>query len=370
MKQISPEQLPGLPQTEAQAEVSLAVKCIGTIALSTALVGGVTVSQAEAPHVVSYTARAEPVQPEPGELNRYAMAIAHAQATERLQKQLAARATTTTPLGVYGVALTRAGGNTIKADAILLRQFLPPLTPNINRLVKRQLRMKQPTKAEEVQTTTAYNAWRANLTEVALRRLPAPQQALNSMYQTLSSRDRQAARQRILDVFTAQYQQGVQEAVDPVTGQACNCGPAIDKYTDGHAEAWCEDFASWVYKEAALPLSGGKQYGRPDWQLPRVHTNKNSPQLISGQAWFQQNGTYTAAGKHLPEPGDFAFLKYPNAAGLLDDDHADWHVMLVLKTLNQRRLLLGGGNTENKVTTKVVATDSPNLVGFGSPFKT
>ncbi|HET7486498.1 MAG TPA: CHAP domain-containing protein [Acidimicrobiales bacterium] len=105
-------------------------------------------------------------------------------------------------------------------------------------------------------------------------------------------------------VAIAQAQLGLGE--DP---PGSNRGPAIAKFQGSAAlvgEAWCADFASWVYARADTPFTGGLDGG---WRLSAV---------AGVQAWFQANGIWVDRGqasfaaalaplpqpRAVPQPGD------------------------------------------------------------------
>ncbi|RYX78706.1 CHAP domain-containing protein [bacterium] len=47
-----------------------------------------------------------------------------------------------------------------------------------------------------------------------------------------------------------EYNKGVEESI-----KGCNCGPEIDKYTEGNAAQWCAMFASWVTLQSGSPMT-------------------------------------------------------------------------------------------------------------------
>jgi hypothetical protein len=101
----------------------------------------------------------------------------------------------------------------------------------------------------------------------------------------------------IIQIAQAELAKGVREIPDgcdagnpSIKG---DCGPEVNKYTDGTLEYWCADFVSWVYREAGTPFTGGSSGG---WRIPAVS---------SVEAWFKKNGTWTPNNKNVnPQPGD------------------------------------------------------------------
>jgi hypothetical protein len=68
-------------------------------------------------------------------------------------------------------------------------------------------------------------------------------------------------------------------------------------YSLGNPEPWCADFASWVYKQAGYPFSGG----RDGWDIPAVSGIETMAQTPnSGFTWHPANSNYQ------PVPGDLA----------------------------------------------------------------
>jgi len=69
-------------------------------------------------------------------------------------------------------------------------------------------------------------------------------------------------------------------------------GGTILEYTDGHQEAWCADFVSWVLNKAGAPFTGGASGG---WRLANVG------QVI---AYAQSKDRYRDGQNYTPQPGD------------------------------------------------------------------
>lgn len=75
--------------------------------------------------------------------------------------------------------------------------------------------------------------------------------------------------------------------------------------SDGSAdgEPWCADFASWVYKTAGLPFSGGSSGG---WRVASAYL----PIQAANITW-----TSKSENKFPPQPGDFIFVHYDSGTG-------------------------------------------------------
>ncbi|MGI9116705.1 MAG: CHAP domain-containing protein [Gaiellales bacterium] len=75
-----------------------------------------------------------------------------------------------------------------------------------------------------------------------------------------------------------------------------NRGPGIDAFTDGHAEAWCADFVSWVLRAAGRPFTGGASAG---WRIAWT------PDV---RAWFVARAAYRDRLVARPQPGDVVWF--------------------------------------------------------------
>jgi len=150
-----------------------------------------------------------------------------------------------------------------------------------------------------------------------------------------------------------EYHLGVAEE-----SKGCDCGPEIDKYTEGHNAQWCTMFASWIAKEAGSPFIN-KDTGR--WRI------NNSRDL---EKYLKENGTWFTKDevkqKNLqPKMGDFIIYWRGNY------DSGLGHVDIVVnpgKTEGYAETV--GGNIRGKVVMRTVPfRDSYGFLGFGRPEK-
>jgi len=155
-------------------------------------------------------------------------------------------------------------------------------------------------------------------------------------------------------IAVQEYQKNVYEAP-----RGCNCGPEVDKYTEGLHAQWCTMFVSWVTKEAGAPLKDDKT---GSWKLT------NSRQLAT---YLEKHGTWYSAAeaqqKNLqPRVGDMVIFwrgdfedNLGHATIVVNIDKADGTADLV------------GGNQKDHVA---LSQDFPwlhnyGLLGFGRPEK-
>ena len=129
-----------------------------------------------------------------------------------------------------------------------------------------------------------------------------------------------------------------------------DCGPEVNKYTDGTLEYWCADFVSWVHKQAGTPFTGGSSGG---WRIAGV----------SGvEAWFKANGTWTPNGKDAdPKPGDVYTLDISHT-GIVEKVEGD-----TLYTISGNTSVdnTGNGKGVGRGVYKNFRSDS-GITGFGS----
>jgi hypothetical protein len=77
-----------------------------------------------------------------------------------------------------------------------------------------------------------------------------------------------------------------------------NAGPWIATFTDGHAEAWCADFVSYVLRLAARPFTGGLSGG---WRLAAAAGVRD---------WFAARHRYAPRALASPAPGDVVYFRH------------------------------------------------------------
>ena len=112
-------------------------------------------------------------------------------------------------------------------------------------------------------------------------------------------------------------------------------------YTQGVKEAWCADFASWVYSQAGLPL---KNPNSGSWRIPGVYTM---------QEYFQAGNRYKAAGNYIPQSGDIAILS-----------RGQGHVAIVL-SVSGSAITTIGGNENGRIRISRILLNDTDLLGFG-----
>lgn len=107
------------------------------------------------------------------------------------------------------------------------------------------------------------------------------------------------------------------------------------------AEAWCADFASWIWKEAGTPWGSDGQ--GDDYTRTMVERAKGNG------SWREQD----------PQPGDMVFIDWAGGEGVD-------HVAIVEKVENGRVHTIGG-NESDRLKTASYASGDPKMMGFVSP---
>lgn len=122
----------------------------------------------------------------------------------------------------------------------------------------------------------------------------------------------------------------------------------ISKY-NGHPNAWCADFVSWVLKQSGIPFTGGADGG---WHIPAVQ---------GVQAYFQKANKWHPKGQgYVPKPGDVVVYNegqspYPQ------------HVNIVIE-VNGTGFTTIGGNEGNRVSKNSHSSfDASYITGYGTP---
>lgn len=122
-----------------------------------------------------------------------------------------------------------------------------------------------------------------------------------------------------------------------------NRGPGIDAFTEGHAEAWCADFVSWVLRAAGQPFTGGPSSG---WRLAWTGDVRS---------WFVARAAFRNRLDADPQPGDVVWFIHGHV-GIVEAVRGD-----VLATIE--------GNSSDAVVRK--AYDhwrlNSDIGGFGRP---
>ncbi len=136
----------------------------------------------------------------------------------------------------------------------------------------------------------------------------------------------------------------------------CNCGPAIDNYTEGHRAPWAPMFASWVAKEAGTPMYNNRT---GSWRFD--NSRAIADYLEKNGSWYYREQVLQ---KNLrPQVGDFVIFwrgEYEENLG---------HVDIVTDIGENETVGLVGGNIADKIEYR---EDFPYLqhhgfLGFGRP---
>lgn len=155
------------------------------------------------------------------------------------------------------------------------------------------------------------------------------------------------------EIALAEYRKGVIE-----TTRGCNCGPEIDRYTEGVQAQWCTMFASWIAKEAGSPLYNEKT---KSWRL--INSRDFATNLQKNGTWYSREEIIAKNIK--PKVGDFMVFW----RGGFEDNLG--HVDVVIDTEKGPGVAgLLGGNLKDRVNYR----DFPYLqyygfLGFGRPEK-
>ncbi len=156
------------------------------------------------------------------------------------------------------------------------------------------------------------------------------------------------------EVALNEYKKNVVEAP-----RGCNCGPEVDKYTEGNPGQWCTMFASWVANQAGTALIDPRN-GSWRFSNSRLFTD-----------YLKQFGTFYTRDEMLqkgvrPEVGDFVVFWRGN----LEDNLG--HIDVVVDAGGDPGSAgLVGGNIRDRV---VYRENFPYLnyygfLGFGRPEK-
>lgn len=130
------------------------------------------------------------------------------------------------------------------------------------------------------------------------------------------------------------------------------------KYTDGHTEAWCADFVSWVYKTAGTPFTGGTSGG---WRVPGSFI----PGMATNVVW-----TSRSENKFPPAPGDFilVYSSVSTTSGVVDGRPVG-HTGIV-ESVSGDKITTIEGNTSNTVgehtyTNFILSGTTEEILGWG-----
>lgn len=141
--------------------------------------------------------------------------------------------------------------------------------------------------------------------------------------------------------------------------RGCNCGPEVDKYTEGNPGQWCTMFASWIANQAGTPLLDPRN-GSWRYSNSRLFTEH-----------LKQFGTFYSRKQMLdqgvrPQIGDFVIFWRGN----LEDNLG--HIDVVVNTGNHDGSAgLVGGNIRDRIVYRenFPYLDHYGLLGFGRPEK-
>lgn len=130
----------------------------------------------------------------------------------------------------------------------------------------------------------------------------------------------------IIDIAKQELDKGTSGCMTSASTGQCKA------YTDGHAEAWCADFVSWVYKQAGTPFTTGESGG---WRIPSVLALDDY--LSAKQLHFLKSDT-----SQTPQPGDVI---------IMNDGGSRMHTGLVY-TVKGETITTIEGNVNDKVTSR------------------
>ena len=155
------------------------------------------------------------------------------------------------------------------------------------------------------------------------------------------------------EVALAEYRKDIVESP-----KGCNCGPEIDKYTEGYHAQWCTMFASWVANEAGSPLYNEKT---KSWRL--INSRDFAANLEKNGTWYTREEVLEKGLQ--PKIGDFVVFW----RGDFEDNLG--HVDVVVDLSDKPGFAgLVGGNLDGRVKYR----DFPyfqyyGFLGFGRPEK-
>lgn len=138
----------------------------------------------------------------------------------------------------------------------------------------------------------------------------------------------------------------------------CNCGPEIDKYTQGYRAQWCTMFASWVANEAGTPLQNKKANS---WRL--VNSRDFAVSLAENGTWYSREEIIE--NNLQPKVGDFIVYW----RGDFEDNLGHVDVVVDIDTRIGTAGLIGG-NLEGRVKYRNFPyLQNYGFLGFGRPEK-
>ena len=122
-------------------------------------------------------------------------------------------------------------------------------------------------------------------------------------------------------------------------------GSAYLKYTQGRRGAWCGDFASWVYWQAGIPVTGDPA----KWNVP----------LVANLAKLAQNDNryYKSSSSYAPAPGDLMFFR---------NSSKEYSHVAIVESVSGSNITNISGNSSNKVSRTTYNRYSWNVMGFAA----
>lgn len=140
--------------------------------------------------------------------------------------------------------------------------------------------------------------------------------------------------------------------------RGCNCGPEIDKYTEGNPAQWCTMFASWVAYTAGSPLIDDRSGA---W---RFLNSRFFTENIKAHGTFYSREEIVA-NNIQPRIGDFIIFWRGNVEDNLG------HIDVVVGITGDGRADLVGGNIRDRVEFRgdFPYRDNYGFLGIGRPEK-
>jgi len=119
-------------------------------------------------------------------------------------------------------------------------------------------------------------------------------------------------------------------------------------YSQGAAENWCADFATWVFNQAGYPLKDGSA-----WRVSAVDTIKAIGEENQKFHWRAKSG-------YIPKPGDMA---------VHNDGKTNYHLNIVVGVSGNQVTLIGGNQGSNDLNKSLVSRGSmqDDIIGYVTP---
>lgn len=138
-----------------------------------------------------------------------------------------------------------------------------------------------------------------------------------------------------------------QTAVIEVLRQEYEANPPGEKYSEGHDEAWCANFVSWVMREAGMPFENPNSGW---WRIPGVYTL---------ESYFRNEGRFASRESgYDPKPGDVVL--YSNRSKFTQ------HTSIVVRNDDGTLTTVGGNEFfYGTIAARKVSVDHSGIVGYG-----